>query len=264
MDLLTKYPGYFPFIFKKNFAELRNTVSVPLVIFALAGFFSGQSSKRLWAIRAFTVGALSPVCVLLTLFLISSAYIAPYVPLLLILSGQGLIATEAFIAARLGFERNGVRYVTALLVAVYALNGAYCKIPWTSPKPYVLEMDDGRYDQKLLGKLLKKQLPPGSTIMTRSGRIAFYSGLPWVDIPQADLQTILATAREKKVRYLIVHGELQFLRPQMAELLLPLMTARGGLEVYENGAEVIPGLFHLMNYTDEVTQGVVVYEFRQQ
>lgn len=262
MDLVTKYPGYFSFIIKKNFTELIKIMPIPLVIFSLAGFFALRNNSQGWSIRAFILGTLSPVCVLLTVFLISSAYIAPYIPFMLILCGQGLISTEAYLAGRLKVEAHGFRYVTAVLVIGYVLNLAYHEIPWVSPKPYELKMDGGRYDQKLLGKLLKQHLPPGATIMTRSGRIAFYSGLPWVDMPQADLETILTTAREKKVRYLIVHGELEILRPQLAGLLLPLMTEQNRLEIYANGEEILPGLFRKLRYTDLASQGVVVYEFR--
>jgi 4-amino-4-deoxy-L-arabinose transferase-like glycosyltransferase len=262
MDLVTKYPGYFQFIIRKNFTELVRIMPDALVIFSFIGFFAGERNSSSFNIRAFFLGAFSPILVLLTIFLISSAYIAPYIPFFLILSSNGLISSEAYLAGKLGIERHGFRYVTLLAVTCYLLFSAYHEIPWGKPPSYEPAMDGGRYDQKKMGKLLKQQLPQGSKIMTRSGRIAFYSELPWVDIPQADLQTILMTAREKKVRYLIVHGELEYLRPQLAGLLLPLMSGMPGIEKYDNGAETLPGLFLKLRYTYPDSQGFVVYEFR--
>lgn len=262
MDLVTKYPGYFPYVIKKNFTELVRLIPAALFVFSLIGFFACRKDSRALSIWAYFLGAFSPILVLLAIFFISGAYIAPYIPFFLILSANGFISSEAYIAGKVGIERNGFRYVTLLAVTGYVLFSAYQEIPREKPKAYALQMDGGRYDQKLMGKLLKKCLPPGATIMTRSGRIAFYSELPWVDIPQADLATILATAREKKVRYLIVHGELEYLRPQMAGLLTPLMTGSTGIEKFDGNEEVLPGLFLKLRYNNFDSQGIVVYEFR--
>jgi 4-amino-4-deoxy-L-arabinose transferase-like glycosyltransferase len=263
LDLIRTYPGYFPFIIKKNFAALVNVLPVPLVLFAVVGFCIRRRDEWGNDVRAFIVGALAPVVVLLTIFLISSAYIAPYVPFLLILGGHGLLSTEGWLRSlflRRTDLHGGCRWLTALLVLGYALSGAYQQVPRGTAEPYNLYMDSGRYDHKQIGKILKAQLPKDAVIMTRSGRIAFYSGHPWVDIPQADFWTILSTAREKKVRYLIVSGDLATLRPQLEILLLPLGTSANGLVVLPQGQEPFPGLVCRMIYTAPQSQGFVVYE----
>ena len=151
--------------------------------------------------------------------------------------------------------------MTLLVVAVCLGIGTYRVVSRPSPGAYQPQMDGGRYDHKQLGIILKKVLPPGAIIMTRSGRIAFYSGHPYVDIPQADLQTILRTAREQKVRYLIVSGELEVVRPQVAMLLQPLFRALPGIYVATTVEEVLPGLVRRLTYDDPTSQGMVVYEF---
>jgi hypothetical protein len=122
-------------------------------------------------------------------------------------------------------------------------------------------MDGGRYDHKRVGKLLRQQLPAGALIMTRSGRIGFYADHPRVDIPQADLEAILRTAREQKVRYLVVTGDLVGLRPQLALLIMPLISARPGLDRTDGAQETLPGLVRRLTYVDPASYGVVVYEF---
>lgn len=263
MDLITKYPGYFPFIIRKNFSELTSVLPIPVAVLTLAGFLSGIRKERAWASRAFVVGALAPIVVLLTIFLVSSAYIAPYMPFLFILCGNALVCGEDYLRSKLPAYPACGHWLTLLLTFAYALNMGYHLIPRMSPPPYTPEMDGGRYDQKLLGKLIKKELPHGSVIMTRSGRIGFYSELPWVDIPQADLETILKAAREKKVRYLVLEGQQVVMRPQLGVLLLPLMMpGAGGVEYYNDGEEVLPGIVRKMRYSDPASQGVVVYEFK--
>jgi len=265
LDLVRHYPGYFPYTFRQNFAELRAILPTPMIILAVIGLISGSRLGRGGEVRAFILGSLSPVIVLLTVFIVSGAYVAPYLPIVFIMCGHGLISLERGIVAKFSRRRaeagNKICWLTALLVSGYVGWQAFHGIPWKPPQPYQLEMDSGRYDQKIMGRLLKKYLPPGALIMTRSVRIAFYSGHPWVDIPQADLDTILRTAREKKVRYLIVTGELEILRPQMAVLLQPILGAQAGISQAAMAEEVLPGLVRRMIYDDPASQGMVVYEF---
>jgi len=264
MDLLRDYPGYFPYTFKTNFAALREIVPLPLLMAAAAGLLFPGRNERSADARWFIGGALFPVVTLLTVFLVSGAYVAPYLPLVFILSGHGMVSLEIAFWELLGARRfaDGRIWLTVIIVSGYVLHGAWQTLPWKSPPGYNLKMDGGRYDEKLMGMMLRKYLPPGSLIMTRSGRIAFYSGLPRVDIPQADLATILSTAREKKVRYLVVDGRQTILRPQLGVLLEPLQGPDSrSFVVHPQGQEVLPGLFFRMLVTDYESQGVVVYEF---
>jgi len=265
MDLIRDYPGYFPHTFKVNLAALRDIVPLPLLIGAAAGFlFSGRGEPGPGA-RWFIAGALFPVFILLTVFLVSGAYVAPYLPFVFILCGHGMVSLEMALLERFAGRRpaaGGICWLSAAIVSGYVLHGAWQVIPRKPPPPYTLQMDGGRYDEKLMGMMLKRYLPPGSLIMTRSGRIAFYSGLPRVDIPQADLATIIQTAREQQVRYLVVDGRQITLRPQLGVLLEPLEGPDYRyFVILPQGQEVLPGLFCRLLFRDYETQGVVVYEF---
>lgn len=265
MDLIRDYPGYFPYTFKVNLAALRDIVPLPLLLTAAAGFLLPGRKERGADARWFIAGALFPVFILLTVFLVSGAYVAPYLPFVFILCGHGMVSLETVLLERLTGRRpvaGGICWLSAAIVSVYLLYGAWQVIPRKPPPPYTLQMDGGRYDEKLMGMMLKRYLPPGSLIMTRSGRIAFYSGLPRVDIPQADLETIIRTAREQKVRYLVVDGRQITLRPQLGRLLEPLEGPDYRYFVtLPQGQEVLPGLFCRLLFRDYETQGVVVYEF---
>jgi len=265
MDLIRDYPGYFPYTFRVNLAALRDIVPLPILIAAAAGFlFSGRGEPGPGA-RWFIAGALFPVFVLLTVFLVSGAYVAPYLPFVFILCGHGMVSLEKCLLKMLAGRRSvdaRICWLTAAVFSAYVLYNAWQIIPRKSPPPYTLELDGGRYDEKLMGMMLKKYLPPGSLIMTRSGRIAFYSGHPWVDIPQSDLATIIRTAWENKVRYLVVDGRQIILRPQLGVLLEPLQGPDSRSFVIDSrGQQVLPGLFFRMLVTDYESQGVAVYEF---
>lgn len=265
MDLIRDYPGYFPHTFKVNLAALRDIVPLPLLLAAAAGFLLPGRKERGAEARWFIVGALFPVAVLLVVFMVSGAYVAPYLPLVFILCGHGMVSLEKYLLEMLAGRRPvdaRICWLTTIVISTYVLHGVWQAVPWKAPPAYELEMDGGRYDEKLMGIMLKKYLPPGSLIMTRSGRIAFYSGLPRVDIPQADLETIIRTAREQKVRYLVVDGRQIILRPQLGKLLEPLEGPDyRSLVIVSQGQEVLPGLYCKLLFRDFGTQGVVVYEF---
>lgn len=265
VEIIRRYPGYIPYSLRVNLAELRAVLPLPLVFAAVVGFVVGKRGESGNAARWFILGGLFPVVILLAIFLISSAYIAPYLPVLFILCGHGMVATERAVREKLSKRETGggrVPWVTCAIAGWYVLSSAPHAVPWKKPPPYYMEMDQGRYGQKIAGLVLKKYLLPGATIMTRSGRIGFYSGHPRVDIPQADLPTILATARENKVRYLVVEGMLTRLRPQLGKLLDPV---RGGdvkgVQIYPQPEEVLPGLVLRLVYTDYQIDAVAVYEF---
>jgi hypothetical protein len=271
LDLIATYPGYFPYTIHKNLLELSGLFPVTMVVFAVVGFVAARATDAGGVNRAIIAGSMAPIIALVCLFFASSAYIAPYVPFLFLLCSHGFAATEAAIIAGAGrvaplgaFARIRVPLVTTLLVAGYALSTASHMVPSSPPPPYDPAMDGGRYDQKQLGLIVKRHLPPGSPIMTRSGRVGFYSGLPRVDMPQADLPTILATARAGKVRYLVIEGQLVDMRPQLGILLMPLVTGSDRImAAYEEGKnEMMPGIFLKLLYKDPASQGVVVYELR--
>ncbi len=266
LEIIRRYPGYLPYTMKSNFAELVAILPDLLLVFAGIGIVSRQKEGTGLTVRAYIIGALSPVIVLICIFIVSSAYIAPYLPFLFVLCGHGLITTETFLLNRFSgrSKQNSLFWLTGLVIFGYLANTVYNRVPRTAPQPYRLKMDQGRYDQKQMGKILGGLLPPDSVIMTRSGRIAFYSGFSWVDIPQTDLQAILQTAREKNVRFLVVDGQQIMLRPQLGKLLSPLIDYRAdGLQIFSAPEEVMPGLFYRLSYTARESQGFVVYEFRQ-
>jgi dolichyl-phosphate-mannose-protein mannosyltransferase len=267
LDIIKNYPGYFPYSIKANSGSLITILRWPLLSLSALGFLVKQKAGKGLQIRAFILGALFPVAVLVTVFIVTGGYIAPYVPFMLMLAGHGMISLEKMLTGvfsrRLGAEGGRFFFITGIIVLCYVANEAYKVIPRRPPPPYTLEMDGGRYAQKQIGLLLKKVIPAGTTIMTRSSRIAFYSDLPWVDVPQSDLDTIISTAREKKARFLIVDGLLVTLRPQLGKLLDPLQSNRiAGVEIFPNPEEVMPGVLRRMVYTDFESPGVVVYEIK--
>ncbi|HEY5514197.1 MAG TPA: glycosyl transferase family 39, partial [Geomonas sp.] len=69
---------------------------------------------------------------------------------------------------------------------------------------------------------LSKTLPEPAVLMTRSGRIGFYSGRRYVTPPQTDYAGIVDYAKKNKVDYLIATVQLFNMRPQLEFLYGPL------------------------------------------
>jgi hypothetical protein len=137
------------------------------------------------------------------------------------------------------------------------------QIPSDRSRPYHFEQDGGRYDHKRIALLLKEYLPKNAIIMTRSGRINFYSERPCIDIPQAGFSDILAYGRKNRARFLIVDGMLMGQRPQLEVLFDPLINSPEKVLYLPPGNEYMPtpGLrLHLL-FKDPSSLGVAVYEF---
>jgi hypothetical protein len=218
----------------------------------------------------FILVACSPLLVLIGFFFLGNVYTAPFLPFFLIFAGQGLVALQALLQKipALCAERPLGHFMFRLPLAAIAgvILGAIMLKPHLSfgtIKPYHYSDDGARYDHKLIGKMLKQQLPKRSIVMARDARLTFYADMSRVDIPQADLDEILKEARKSRARYIIVDGTLLGIRPQMLPLLRPLVSSsiNGLVMVKGEGYRPVPDLRLVMLYIDPASAGVAVYEF---
>jgi hypothetical protein len=97
------------------------------------------------------------------------------------------------------------------------------QLPADRNVPYSYTQDGGRFDDKQVGIKLRSIIPEGAVIMTRSGRVGFYSQRPYVLPPQAGFAEILDYARKNKVSYLVANLQLLNVRPQLEPLYSPLI-----------------------------------------
>jgi hypothetical protein len=113
----------------------------------------------------------------------------------------------------------------------------YGELPRPLP-PYHYEQDGGRFDDKQVGLRLKRILPKGSVLMTRSGRVAFYADMPMVIPPQAEPARILEYARKNRVTHLVANIQLMNMRPQLEYLFTPLIQP-GARFIPPTGMEIV-------------------------
>lgn len=270
LDIIRDYPGFITWNILRNTAiTWKELVPVPLWMLALLGFCAGGLWRRIPG-RLFLAATFAPFLVIIVFYYVGPEYSQPYMPVLLLWCGEGLYRGERLLTLRAfrgngGYRRRWLNRapVTLVLALLFTLALIVRQVPWeTQPQPYRLEQDGGRRDMKNIGLMLKQNLAPGK-IMTRWAHIAYYADREWQSIPNSDLASILQTAREGGVRFIIVDGALTDVRPQFGPLLGPFEMRYTAREFYVTPYnEVLPefGLRPYLFYADVNSLGVAVYE----
>src|SRR6185369_13817100 len=266
LDIIRNYPGFIPYNVRNNLSEIAGELPRYYWVLAFVGFIAGGWSRRKFIERLFLLSSFAPLLLIIVFFLAGSAYTQLSLPILFLWIGQGAVSSEALLARLMPPRLKPILQRNLLSIAVFcalSLSSLIAQIPRDADQPYTIEQDGGRYDQKRIGLLLRQYLPQGSRIMTRSGRISFYSEFPTVMMPQSDLTAMYAYGRENKIRFLIVDGMLEQLRPQFEPLFKPLKIGAEKIFLYASQDSYTPiaGLRLYMLYKDTESLGVAVYEF---
>ncbi len=229
LDLFRFYPEYIRTNYLHNLKRCWNEM-LPFFgwILAAAGFLAGDWRRERLLERAYLLATFAPLAVIIIFFFIGPEYTQPYLPVLFlwICSGLFLVAAVAERGVDSISGRSPERYfwcVPVLLVLIFGAWNVVKSIPADHSKPYEFSRDGGRFDDKRIGLRLKKLLPENAAIMTRSGRIGFYSGLRYSMPPQASYAEIIAYAKKNKIDYLIATPQLYAIRPPLQFLFAPLL-----------------------------------------
>jgi 4-amino-4-deoxy-L-arabinose transferase-like glycosyltransferase len=270
LDIITLHPAFLWENSSKNLLELWNSfIPVPLWVMVLIGFFTGGFSAERNYTRLLLLSMLSPLFVIVIFYYIGPEYTQQYLPFFFLFAAEGLLGIERFITLRIAAIPESLRSrwvdrapLTLAATAVFALYLLVGQLPARDAFASYRSSDDGgRRDTKKIGQLLKEHLPPGK-IMTRWARIAYYADREWVPIPNAGFESILQTARENGVRFLIVDGALLGVRPDLAVLSSGLDPEgpRQEFFVYKEGMAGNPGVHLYLRYLDPSSMGVKVFE----
>jgi len=241
---------------KQNFKALPLAMmaAMPwyLLLASLAAIVCYPWTRRQLLARALIVGICSPMVIYL-LFFVQPRGFYPYVAALCVWAGGGVSLAERLVP-------SGWRRWSPALLATLALSAYYVYLDAPRPKPpYLFTQDAGRRGDKDIGRRLKSILPQNAVIMTRSGRIGFYSERPFVIPPQEPFEAIMAYAAKEKVTHLIVTAQLIYLRPQLALLFAPLQNPQApfipppGLKLVYTGRE--PGGMDYLVYNLDNQKG---------
>ena len=245
LSLLRERPGIFWSNIRDNLREFPGKVSdnfpYYLLILALIGCFR-RPSAEMFAGRLPLYSTFIPL-VSYIVFTFDPRYFYPYVPVLLIFVSAGADWISVHLADRFMPSRflPNKYPVGIALIAVLSMYYIYLDMP-RHAVPYDFTQDDGRFDDKQVGLRLKKVLPSESRLLTRSGRVGFYAGMPIVIPPEADLPTSLDYARNNGVTHVVANVQLYAMRQAFAPLFQPLITPGSvtdipGLEVVYIGQE---------------------------
>jgi hypothetical protein len=287
---LNYLPGYEPkgyleiirdhprFIWVNSLKNLKEMVTIlPLWLWGLIGigFLAEGFKPEKNLSRLFLLTTLAPLGVLIVFYYVSTGYTEAYLPALFLWAALGLLTLERLAMGKVA-DGLGERWRThagrlplaVVLSLLYALQLFSSQLRAdVSDADYQWESDDGRRAEKHIGLLLKESLPPGK-IMTRWARIAFYAEREWANIPAGvDYDSIIRTARENGVRFLVADGVLYSNRPALGrEIFQPLMDPAlpYGKFFMTDPKERIRGLKPFFLYTDPRSFGVVVYEIPPQ
>jgi hypothetical protein len=267
MDVLRDYPDFAVANSWTNFKYvLANLLPWFGWAFALIGLISGGWDRIKTYERIYLIATFAPFSIIIVFFWVGPEYTQPYLPVIFLWVGNGLDSLERAAFRFLPVTALSAKIASLVIVAAFTLFSAnifYQQIPKDRNKPYHFEDDGGRYDQKLMGLMLQKHLPSGSKIMTRWGRIAFYySDRDYTQMPQVELDEMISIARRERVNFIVADGMLMGIRPQFAQLYVPLLQGyETTMAVFNgNGPMVVPGLrLHLL-YKNPASLGVAVYE----
>lgn len=275
-DILRSYPGFIPYSIMKNLGDSLRMMLPPLLwIVAVLGFLAGGWSRGALLSRLFLLSSFAPYGVIIVFYYVGPEYYQPYLPVLLLWVGQGLVSGTDYLAA----TAIGVRYrrilaaapLPLLIAGTLTANTMYTKltskvevVTHSTPKKPL----DGRLVQKELGIMADRFLPPGK-IMTRWARTGFYANREWAIIPAAGtIDDLLSTARREQVRFLIADPMALNNCPQLALLYEPagvLVRMERPLEpqvkyVATYKVEPHPGFLLHMLYRDHKMVTAAVYE----
>lgn len=272
LEIIREYPGFILINTLKNLRATWQTILPPwlwgLVVF---GFLAGGFSREKNAINGFLVATLAPFAVIIVFYYVSPGYAEPYLPAFFLWGANGLVMLEKLAGKKLPLGKwqtwsafNGRLPLAVAATAVYSLLVLSSQVRADIPdSAYHPDMDNGRRDEKRIGLLLKENLPPGK-IMTRWARVAFYAEREWVNIPAVvNLDGVVRTAMDNKVRYLIADGMLYSNRPKLGrEIFAPLVDPGQpyGMFFMSDPSLRIEGLKPVFLFTDAQSAGVVVYE----
>ena len=271
LDVLTKYPDFLRHKVSGNLREIwHNLLPFFMWPFLFWGFVAGRWGKERVVEKLFLLSTMSPMIMLVSIFFVTPEYTQAYLPILFLWIGQGIMSFEALIEKKAGlkkwfsFQKGGYRFSLAFIATViFCVTTLTSQVPKNWNKIYHFSHDGGRYDRKLIGLMLKEHLPVEAKIMTRWGRISFYSEREFIMIPNASFREILETAKENKAKYMIVDGALMGMRPQLGPLFQPLRYyGNKFFRVYppNEGLRPYPGLKLFLLYKDPASVGVAVYE----
>jgi len=270
LDVIRSYPG---FLWPNFLGNLRKTweTMLPGYLWAMAltGFLTYGWDRERISRQLFLIASFAPLLVIMVFFFVGPEYLQPYLPVLFLWAGSGLVWLERTLAGLAGVEKRpvisraiSVVPVSVLLVVGVALSALVTQVPANGNEPYHFSQDGARYDHKRIGLLLKQVLPPHSRIMTRFGRISFYAEMEQVMVPQAGIPELIEAAIRNKARYIVIDGVLAQMRPQFEPLYLPLIIGNEKVYYLERGTGYgpVPNLRLLFLYKDPSSVGVVVYE----
>jgi len=229
LDLFRLYPDYIRTNYIKNIRACWNDM-LPLYGWMLAaiGIVAGCRGWHKTGERAYLLASFAPLAVIVVFFFIGPEYTQPYLPVLFLFIGNGMES----IGQWSGIKRDASStppalryavYVPILVIGLYGTWNVVKEIPADRNTPYSYTKDGGRFDDKRIGLRLRKVLPEGALLMTRSGRIGYYSQHKYVIPPQTGYAGIIAYAKEHKVEYLIATVQLLNMRPGLEFLYGPVI-----------------------------------------
>jgi hypothetical protein len=194
---------------------VKDAMTWYLLLATLAALVFMPWNSRFLLARATLAAVCAPIVIYL-LFFVQPRGLYPYISFLCIWAGGGISLLERFSIQ--GLKRWGVPVVVSVLMCAYFLTQDF---PHQKP-PYDYLQDGGRQADKHIGLRLKSFLPKEAVIMTRSGRIGFYSERVYVLPPQESFEAILEYAQKSKVSHLVVTPQLIGMRPQLEFLFQPV------------------------------------------
>lgn len=197
---------------------LPQTISPLLFLLAPIGLIFVRWPRDRRAARLAVLAMLTQLA-LLPLFFLDQRFLLPMTPALLLFAAAGVVALAERFSRMMSVTRWHIPVVT--WVAVLLVGWVTWFLPVLLIGPF------GNYDRwnqaiesRDAGVWLKAHYPPGQAIMSRKPYVPFYSDGRLVELPQDNLDRILAYGRLHGARFLVVDERgIADVRPNLLPLL---------------------------------------------
>lgn len=229
LDLIRLYPDYLWINLLNNLSACWRQM-LPWYLWTLAalGGVLGMVSREKLLERCYLFATFAPLAVIVLFFFIGPEYTQPYLPVLFLFIANGLSSPVTWVGERAtrgwgGGGAKAVGYLPVTLVLLFSVAMVLRSVPSDAGLPYRPDRDGGRFAEKQIGLKLAQTLPKDAVLVTRSGRIGFYSGRPFLMPPKTEYKALVDYARRHGAGYLVVTHQFLELRPQMEFLGAPIL-----------------------------------------
>jgi 4-amino-4-deoxy-L-arabinose transferase-like glycosyltransferase len=219
--------------------HLPQLFSPLLFAFAAAGLFRHKWSKQRARQEAYLLLMIFSTLLGYALVVAEIRYLQPLIPIILIWVAQGVVAVESWLlqsSARLKNVGDRLAAHRLLLRTAIVALLAISMLPWGASLLFGGLERKYSFERKLAGEWIKTQASRPTLVMSPTPEVAFFAQGEHVFLPDEDYDVVIAYARRRHVKYLVIDENSTQTLPRWKRFLFEPSLAPAFKRVYLNPA----------------------------